>query len=313
MNHFSHRILVINWKWGKYFDIPRFSCIKGDKWEILMDELSEKITAYTVVQETDDSDQLPDFSSDNVKDFVIPICVEFETTESSFEEKQELIEKLISSIREKVTKNNPASYLFMQHKGVGFDHGDHWEEIIKKQHQHPFRFATFGGAIGPMYEKQGLLHAGLPNFQVAGKHTSVWFDKKNKQVLAIKKNHFDYIWEYFCYSTRQYLEEMFKEMEYLGGPLMTTVQHQQIQEGVQNLYYHSQAQYDTMKPTQNGVPVRWDFKNCLDLPKLISHPDFEPHKEEWFGSLHDFGLGKTQDPAQLIDCTRKLIQTWKNN
>ena len=194
----------------------------------------------------------------------------------------------------------------MQHKGVGFDHKDQWEQISQEH----FQVELFGGAIGVMYNKRGLLDVGLPNFRVKkNKQPSVWFDRKLKKVLAIKQAHFDYVWECSCYKTRPKLEKFLKEIEYLH--LSDELQQQQLRKAAQNLFFYAQAQHSEKNMHKNGIESLLDFSDCKDLQKILAHPAFEPYKETWTRQLQAFGEAENPKIDLLIESFSQLVQSWK--
>ena len=97
------RIMIINWKWGKYFTIPRYSLQKKEDWDQFLQDMNQSLALLPVVSPVPNTEILPELEPESVKDWIVPICVEFETDDSDFYQKKALVATLMAAIQEKLT------------------------------------------------------------------------------------------------------------------------------------------------------------------------------------------------------------------
>ncbi len=263
------QIIVINWKWdrdedyGEYRHVPTFFPQKEVGLECFQDFMynSFQIKTDPVYDEKQ--------QAHSPTTFVIPIRIDLRQLVGDATVHKKVNQLLFSELEKQIHQipefsEQKRQILYLIHKKYAFQ-DDLLKQLLNKQN---CKYASFGNAIGALYDKRGLLDSSLGEYRVTrGLQAFV----KNEEGLfrGVKKTNVDFVWADYWYKTRDRLEHMRAAVLQTLIPGYPAKEKEKIRALVQNFLYYVDKPL-AQQTTENEQIVAlensiYGFEACEDL------------------------------------------------
>lgn len=298
------RVMIINWHWDEDLEYPSYPDELKEIKEIL--ELSPELNVLEEPKVQFVDNELIYKEQEDSIGTLIPTEVGLSSKMNKDEKREEFLSYFQAKYPDPKTQ-----LLFLFHRGDEIVDISNFLKLRKSLHtdenafQDRVQFGIFGGGRGTIYQEgKGLLNPGISTFMLDEEFASAWFDPKNDiKALAIKRTHFDHVWNHYWYQIRRKIEKLRSLIHLAQIPktdeeLDTKVKElkTQAQQYAQNLLFHlGYEEYEDSKELKE----EWDFSNCdkIALNNWISGKNGElfSKTDEWLKELKKFADSTDQE------------------